>query len=209
MQTIQKLIGILLLSICMLAAAETPQIIKTLRQKYGKNVTLKTQFNLEIFWKVRERTEKKSGMLYCAPNDKFRLQLDKTTWVSDGRTYWQYSEKNKQVVIKQLLDVDLAMHPSQIISTYLFEYAYTIKQEDASEAVLVWTAAEGEKKGFARVVTLWIDKKKLVLKKLHIIDASGNESTYVFKKTKTGASIPNSVFTLDIPEGASVLDTRE
>jgi outer membrane lipoprotein carrier protein len=192
-----------------LASAQTPAIVKALQNKYGKKAALQTQFSLEIFWKVREKIEKKSGMLYCAPGDKFRLALDKTTWVSDGRTYWQYNEKSNQAVIKQLLDIDLSMHPSQIIATYLFEYAYRIKEESGNEAVVLWTAPEDDNKAFAKSVTLWIDKKKLVLKKLHIVDASGNESTYTFKKTKTNAKIPPGTFTLKIPEGVSVLDTRE
>ena len=74
--------------------------------------------------------EKKSGSLQLMPGDKFRLTIGSTEWISDGHTYWQYNEKTSQVIIKNLLDVDLSMHPSQMIKTYL-GYAYQVKSDDA------------------------------------------------------------------------------
>jgi outer membrane lipoprotein carrier protein len=191
------------------AAAQAPSLVDELRAKYGKQVTLQTSFDLEIMWKVREKTEKKSGTLQIAPDDKFRLELDNTVWVSDGLTYWQYSKATSQVVIKKLVDVDLSMHPSQIITTYLFDYSYAIKDENDKQAVLEWTAPQDDAKAYAKAITMWVDKKKMILKKLHVVDTNGNESTYDFKKTKVGGDIPAETFRLAIPEGASVLDTRD
>ncbi|MFW6254101.1 MAG: LolA family protein, partial [Chitinivibrionales bacterium] len=73
---------------------------------------MQISFDLSIFWAVRERTEEKKGELYVSPGDKFRAEVGQTIWVSDGQTYWQYSKAANQVVIKDLLDVDLSMHPS-------------------------------------------------------------------------------------------------
>jgi outer membrane lipoprotein-sorting protein len=190
-------------------AGDPSALLSSLRQKYGSGVELETDFDLEIFWKTREKTEKKEGTLYLAPTDRFRLELATGVWVSDGRTYWQYSSATQQVVIKNLLDVDLRMHPSQIISRYLHDYTYTMGEHDGRQAVLVWMPAEGEEKPDAKSVSIWVDTKKLVMKKLVVEDTGGNVSTYTFKKTRIGETVPQSVFTFDTPEGASVLDTRK
>jgi outer membrane lipoprotein-sorting protein len=185
-----------------------PAIPSLIRQKYGAETTFRCEFDLTIFWKVREKTEHKSGTLYIAPGDRFRLELGKALWVSDGRTYWQYSAATAQVVIKKLLDVDLSMYPSQIISTYLTKYEFTLLEADDRQAVLSWQAPR-DAKTETRAMTLWVESKNLTLKKLLVVDAGGNESTYTFKKSALGAEIPDATFTFSIPEGAAVLDNRE
>jgi chaperone LolA len=190
------------------ALAQEPPIVTMLKQKYGKDAALEVQFNLEIFWKIREKTEHKTGALFVGPKDRFRLELDKTVWVSDGRTYWQYSKATGQVVIKHLQDIDLSMHPSQVINTYLNSFTFVIKEQNEQEAVLSGKPAAADKTAEAREVTLWVDAKKAVLKKLFVVDKNGNESTYTFTKTRIGADIAQSTFTFKVPEGASVLDTR-
>lgn len=168
-------------------------------------------FDLEIFWKVREKTEKKSGVIEIGPNDKFRVEMDKNSWVCDGQTYWQYSKATKQVVIKRLLDVDISLHPSQVIKTYLTEYKYTVENEDEKTAFLTWKCPEEETAGQNKPKELaaWVDKNSGTVKKLKIVDKSGNESTYTFKKTRLDVQIPAETFNFTIPEGATVLDTRD
>jgi chaperone LolA len=206
------LISAVLLCFCIpLFAAQTgggADITALLKKKYGGTQALRTEFDLTIFWKVREKTERKSGMLFIAKGDKFRLELGKNTWVSDGKTYWQYSAATSQVVIKQLSDVDLSMHPSQMISSYLDRFSYTVLENNGETAVLAWEAPGSDAKSETRSVTIWVDVKKLRINKFLSVDKSGNESTYTFKKTAGGISIPDSEFRYEIPQGVSVLDTR-
>jgi outer membrane lipoprotein-sorting protein len=183
-------------------------LLSSLCAKYGPESTIRTEFDLSIFWKVREKTEHKSGILYLAPGDRFRLELGKNTWVSDGRSYWQYSAATSQVLIKQLLDIDISAHPSQIMSTYFNKYSYTMLENQDGQAVFSWQAQQADADSDNKSVTLWVDVKKLTLKKLLVVDKSGNESTYIFKKTAAGAEIPDAAFKFQIPDGVSVLDTR-
>jgi outer membrane lipoprotein-sorting protein len=188
--------------------AQGSAIITRLKKKYSPETSIELAFDLNIFWKVREKHEKKEGALMVAPNDKFRLKLGSTEWVSNGHTYWQYNVKTNQVIIKNLLDVDLSMHPTQILKTYL-SYTFTVKSDNEKEAVLVWTVKKDDKEKSFTSITLWVDKKKNILKKLVVIDKNENESTYIFKKTKTGIQIPSETFSFEVPKGVEVLDTRD
>ncbi len=188
--------------------AQENTIITNLKKKYTTESSIDLVFDLDIFWKVREKHEKKSGALMVAPNDKFRLKLGSTEWVSNGHTYWQFNVKTNQVIIKNLLDVDLSMHPTQILKTYL-SYSFSIKSDNEKEAVLLWKVKKGDKEKSFNSISIWVDKKKNIIKKLIVIDKNENESTYTFKKTKTGIAIPSETFTFDVPQGVEVLDTRD
>jgi outer membrane lipoprotein-sorting protein len=191
------------------AGAGQPPIVKELQQKYAIDKGLELHFDLAIFWAVREKTEKKKGVLYLAPDDKFRAEVDNTVWVSDGTTYWQYSQGTNQVIIKDLLDVDLSMHPSQAVAEYFTSYDYTVKEQNDDRITLVWNAPEGDPAISEKSIRVRVDPEKKLIKQLQIVDRSGNTSTYTFTKTRVGVTIAPEKFTFLTPQGANVLDTRE
>ncbi len=188
--------------------AQGNALVATLKKKYHEKSSLELTFDCKIFWKVREKTEKKRGVLIIKSGDQFRLKLGSWVWVCDGQTYWQYNKKTSQVIIKSLLDVDLGMHPSQMMNTYL-SYDFTVASSSDKEAELTWTLPEKEQKNPYTHISLWVDKKKMIIKKLLAIDRKGNESTYTFMKTKTLAQIPSETFTFQVPKGVEVIDTRD
>ncbi len=198
------LLIVFIASVC----AQDNALIAALKKKYHEKSSLELTFDCKIFWKVREKTEKKRGVLIIKAGDQFRLKLGSWEWVCDGQTYWQYNKKTSQVIIKSLLDVDLGMHPSQMMNTYL-SYDFTVTSGNDKEAELSWTVPKQEQKNPYTHISLMVDKKKTVIKKLLAVDRKGNESTYTFVKTKTLAQIPPETFTFKVPKGVEVIDTRD
>jgi outer membrane lipoprotein carrier protein len=182
--------------------------MKTVRKKYDENATIESQFELKIYWAVREKEERKKGVVLIAPGDKFRVTAGKSLWVSDGYTLWQYNPQTNQVIIKKLVDVDFSSHPSQIISRYLAEYEYKKIDENREQIVAAWEPDSTSNAPFYTSITVWIDKKDAVIDKIHAVDRNKNESTYTFRKTRFGAQVNASVFEFESPEGVSVIDVR-
>ena len=193
------------------SAAEEPAIMKTVRSLYSDKTTLETSFTLHIFWKVREKEETKSGRMYLAPGEKFRVELGPASWVCNGETFWQSSndEKGEQVVIKRLADVEVASYPSHLLSNYLGKYRYAEKETKGGVVVVEWKADTLSHSSEAACIRLSIDAKSGVIEKLFIIDANGNESEYTFKKAKFSPRLPGKTFEFTVPKGASVIDMRK
>jgi len=200
--------GLLVLLFSVILHAQEAPVITALKKKYNDLTSLELTFDLDIFWKVREKHEKKSGTLVCVKGDKFRVKIGSAEWVSDGVTYWQYNEKTAQVIVKSLLDVDLSQHPSQMITDCL-SHAYTVQADKDGETVLSWSSPDGDKSKQYRGITIRVDEKTTTITKICVVDKSGNESTYTFKKTKTGGPIPPETFDFEAPKGVEVLDTRK
>lgn len=190
------------------SSIDPKSIVGNLKEKYGPEKAANLAFDLTIFWSVRERYEKKSGELIYSPGEKFRLTLGNTSWVSNGQTYWQYSKKTNQVVIKSLLDIDLSLHPSSMMQSFL-SYTFSTYSSDDKTIVLKW---EGDSKNSDlpyKKIVINVDRKKMEISELTVIDDDGNESRYTFKKAKFGGAEPASIFEFSIPEGVDVLDTRK
>jgi outer membrane lipoprotein-sorting protein len=192
------------------AAAQEPPIMKAVRAKYNAKTALQARFDLHIFWKVREKEETKSGKIYFAPGDKFRVETGSTIWVSNGETYWQSDkdEKGVQVVIKPLSEVGVAMLPSHILNTYVAREGYRLVRETGTVLEVEWRGDSLAAKREAGVIRLSIDKKSAIISSLFMIDESSNEFTYTFSGTRFPAKLPETLFEFTPPKGASILDMR-
>ena len=201
------LFALLAYSITVSSASKNDYIMK-LKKRYNFDTTIHLKFDLNIYWKIREKTEKKQGELIISPEKKFYCRIGATQWISNGITYWQYNKYTSQVIIKNLLDIDISAHPSQMIESYL-NYPYSVKSSKDNETVLQWLAEEKELQKKYQKITLWIDNSKTLLKKIQVMDKNGNESTYTFKKTRINVQVPENQFSFKIPKGADILDARE
>lgn len=198
-----------LAALTLLASNLHADIIETIRNKYNANAPISSELTLNIYWSVREKEETRTGELFLAPGDKFRVELDRSTWVCDGQTVWQYNRNTNQVIIKRLLDIDLSSHPSQILKRYLSDYEYQIREKTDRRAVAVWQADSSDAGAEYRAITVEIDAKRALIERLVTVDSRGNRAAYVFSDTEIGAEIPAETFTFTIPRGVDVLDTRE
>jgi outer membrane lipoprotein-sorting protein len=186
-----------------------PEIQSLIKKKYNQNATIETQFDLHIWWSVRERKESKKGKLYLAPRDKFRLELGSETVVSDGKDCWQYSKKSGQVIIKNLQDLDLSYHPSKLLSSWLNDYSFTHKGTDGSATILFWKADSLSGNSSWDTIEVHASNKTGVVNELKLTDRNGNIHTYKFNKTSFNSKIPGEVFKFEVPGDAQVLDSRK
>ena len=189
--------------------AQEPAVMSLLRKNYSGVGAVTAAFDLSIYWSVREREEKKSGELLIAPGDRFKVTLGKEVFVCDGKTYWQYSEKNAQVVIHNFSDIDASTLPSKLLSSFLSTRAFTQKQSVGGTAELVWSGGAGAADDGYTAITVVIEEKSGVIKTLKLTDENENVHTYTFKKTAFDKPPKNDVFRFNAPKGVEVVDMRD
>ncbi|MDD5672795.1 MAG: outer membrane lipoprotein carrier protein LolA [Chitinivibrionales bacterium] len=183
-------------------------ILRSIQEKYSPKVTFESAFDLTIYWAVREKEEKRTGKIFWAPGDKFRVETNSTIWVSDGATFWQYSKKSNQVEIKRLADENVSMLPTQLISTYLNTFRFTLVQDLPQRCLLEGTPDSAHARSDVASLLLTIDKKADIIAQIAVVDKDANKSTYFFKKSRFGAPVAAKVFEFVAPAGANVIDAR-
>jgi len=190
--------------------AAEPAVMAILRKNYSGAGAVTAAFDLSIYWSVREREEKKSGELLIAPGDKFRVALGKEVFVCDGKTYWQYSEKNAQVVVNNFSDIDASTLPSKLLSAFLSTRRFEEKARSGGTVELAWKGGAGAANDDGYMaITAVVEEKTGVIKVLKLTDANENVHTYTFKKTAFDRPPKNDVFRFSAPKGVEVVDMRE
>ncbi len=196
-------------SCCRAQAAGTAPSGSTLaliRKYYNPESSLSAQFSLTIFWSVREKQEKKKGSITLAAGNRFRVQTDVETWVSDGSTFWDYAPASKQVVIKRLADVDRSSLPSQIFSRYLTEFHF--QESDRRDGVVQLSWKNDSADAPYASIRLWVREQAGRIERCVMTDRNGNTFTYVFSGTVFGRNFSRETFEFAIPKSARIVDMR-
>lgn len=195
----------LLLSICASAvsADDSRKILEKLQEKYDNLTDLEIDFKQEVHSGVFTSVERESGKMYLAKGDKFRVQTDEQTIVSDGKLLWVYSKENKQVVIEKLSGANDLVRPSDYIFSFRESYKTTMLPDtviDKTECRTVRFSCDGEDE-FIQEMTLYVGKDDLLTHRAVYIDINANGVEIDFSKIKVDKGIPGKIFRFKTPKG--------
>jgi len=189
--------------------AREPDVLALVRRNYSGTQAVNATFDHSIYWSVREREEKRSGEMTIAPGDRFRVTIGRESFVSDGTTYWQYNERNSQVIVRNFSDIDPATLPSRLLTTVLMNRAFTEKSRSGGTVELVWDGNGQDIGGDGyTAITAVIDIQSGIIKTLRLVDKNENIHTYTFKRTTFDRLPRNENFRFTVPRGVEVLDMR-
>jgi outer membrane lipoprotein-sorting protein len=201
------LLVMLLVLFCFDVSAAEPAIMSKIRQKYNEKTTIRAQFDLDIFWSVREKSDHKTGSLIIAPQNRFKVEINGELFVSNGDKFWHYTKSPSQVVIENVAKIDLSSLPSNLLQKFLFNYTYIELQKNASETVLEWKKDPADSSIYTSI-KIWASSAGAVTK-LQITDRNSNINTYTFHKTIFGGQVPTGTFDFQVPKNAQVLNNYE
>lgn len=203
-----SMITLLIMILCVEIMAMKPAVISLIEKKYNQNSTIQSQFDLTIFWSVREKSEHKTGTMIIAPQNKFRIELNDEVFVSNGDRYWYYNSKTAQVTIENVKKIDVSSLPSNLLQKYLTEYNYSEKEKTGSVVVLEWNKEPNENSVYTSI-EIWAEEKTGVIKKIQITDRNSNVNTYTFRRTIFGGKISGKIFDFKVPKNAQVLNNYD
>jgi chaperone LolA len=146
-----------------------------------------------------------TGEFYYKAKDKFRIELDSRTIVSDGETVWNYTPKNNKVIITTADD----KVNSFSIEDYVFNFPEKCKvgeilNDDGNKILLL--KPNSSELDF-KEVKLMINESSLI-DEIELTDLMDNVYRVELKNTKINQSLGDKYFTFEIPQGTQIIDLR-
>ncbi|NIM98960.1 MAG: DUF2092 domain-containing protein [candidate division Zixibacteria bacterium] len=201
-----------------LAASSTPaqavtsdQLASQVEEKYRSLKTLSMDFikitRSDIF---ETETEIEGKMIFKNPA-KFRIETNQETVVCDGEFVWTYSVENQQV-IKNLVDRSESLfRPNQYLSDFRSGYVPRLEGEEKLDRTSCFRLllSSKEEDAFIRRMTIWVDKKDHLARRLQYEDSNDNQVTLIFRHIKTNPKLKDSEFVFQTPPGVEELDLSE
>lgn len=191
------------------AAENDEQIVDQLQKSYDSIVDFTADFRQETELKTLNKTLKAWGKVsYKRPGKMlWRFEEPKSQWVlADGKSLYFYQPEQKQLLktpLKNAFRSDVPLTFLLGIGNLKRDFKATSKGVEGGLYVVQLGPKDG--KGVDEV-TLGVDRQNYQINWARIRDPSGNLTTVHFSNIRRGVGVNDSVFRLQIPEGADVVD---
>lgn len=180
-------------------------------KKYRSLKSLSMDFIKIVRSEIFETENRIKGKMILKNPDKFKIRTKDETIVCDGEFVWSYSVENKQVIKNRLDRSKNLFTPNQYLSNFRSEYIPRLEGEEKVNRTKCFKLILSPKKEdvFIKSMTVWVDKKNHLARKLKYKDANDNEVVLIFQHIKTNRKIRDSEFIFQTPPGVEELDLTE
>ena len=184
-------------------------IIEKVQSRYDDIDDATLTFTQSVRFKLSKAEQQADGVLYFSKPNKYRIETENRTVVTNGKTSWSYNQQNKQVVVSQYKEATHSLSPEQILLRYPNDYFSSLLKEEktGTENCFVLKLTPKSETAFATGMKIWVTKKWMI-KKLEMTDLNGAVTTYLIKELITDKGLDAAKFEFSIPKGAEVIDMR-
>lgn len=205
------ILPVLLLLIPQAFSITSDELSSTIEKRYKSFKDISMDFTQIIKSEIFSTEKNTRGKMYLKNPDKFRIDTPSENIVTDGRLLWFFSEKNNQVTIHKLNESKNIFKPQDYIYNFRANYNPQLGENEKVDKRPCYKLILTPKKEdlFITRMTLWIDKKNLLVRKLEYQDINDNNVSLIFNKIKINSDIEDSQFVFTPPKGAEVVDLTQ
>ncbi len=184
-------------------------VLEKAKKKYESLTDVELKFTQTVKFPVSGVEQRTSGTLQMRKGNRYRVETDGMTVVTDGETVWSYSRSTNQVLIDRFVLDEQAFSPERILTAAPGDFSAVIigREKVAGQQTIVLKLLPASE-GFVKSMKLWIGESDYLTRKAEIVDANGKETSYLVNDLRVDTGIPESRFTMKVPEGAEVVDLR-
>lgn len=200
---------IALLPLMVAWAIDAREIIENVQDRYDDMTDATITFSQSVRFKVSKAEQSVKGTLFFKKPNKYRIETEERTIVTDGKTSWSWSPRNRQVVIDNYKEETHSLSPEQLLLSYPKDYysTYVGEEKFAGQSAHVLKLTPKEDNTFATAMKIWVSKDWLI-RKVEITDINGAVTTYVIEKISVDTDLPDSKFTYQVPDKSEIIDLR-
>lgn len=198
-------------------------ILNQVSKKYRAYDIVKSEFVFTIEDQQNHEQQSQDGTLIVqSKTNKYKMSLYGTTAtaapqaeteiISDGKSQWTYTKKDKEVQLNNVDKSDEGFNPAQLFTIYEKGYKYIYTGTGTIKGRMyqfIDLTPEDPNKSFFKI-RLTIDKEKKQIYNALIFSNDGNKYNYTLKTFTPNVKAPVSTFTYDknAHPGVELVDLR-
>ncbi len=191
-------------------AQDASKILKKVEKKYESITDITASFTQHIIFGVSKMEQKFEGTLKMKKGNKYRIELEQQTIVTDGKTVWSHYHINNQVMINNYKEDPKSFSPDRVLINVPKNYNTVLLGEEIlfgkKNAIIKLTPKD--EKSLTKAMKVWIDLDTYLMRQIEITDVSDNFTKYIVNTIKTNTNIPDAEFKFDIPKNVETIDLR-
>jgi len=204
------IMGLSLIIVSSLSAADVNKIISKVQDKYDKMKYLTATFKQVETFKLTGSQTENVGKIYIA-GDKYRFESEDQVIVTDGKDVWTYNSISKQLLIDEVRENSGALIPRDLLFKYPQKYYATLlseSKEDNKKLYVIRLDPKDQVYGYVKSLKIWVQDGDWLIDKIESTDVNGNKSLYEITDQDTKSKISEDKFKFIPGEDTEVVDMR-
>ena len=192
------------------AGDSAEDVLERVRKSYDRIDDAEVRFTQRVKFSLARIEQEVSGTLFFKKENKYRVEFEGQTVVTDGETVWSYSVANNQVLIDLFKLDERSISPERILTAAPEDFFPSIvgREKIARADVTVLKMAPQKAAMAVKSMKLWVSESDWLIRKVEIVDLHGKETVYIVNSIKTNAGVPDARFVFQPPDGVEVVDLR-
>ena len=191
-----------------LSAAE---VLEKVQDAYSNIEDASAGFTQTVSLKYAKIEQTYTGTVMMKKGNKYRIESQEQTLVTDGSTVWLYSPVNKQVLIDSYKETPDSFSPEKFLIGLPKNFRAALVDDNGADAHAAYTLKLSPKSGVAKYLKslkVWIDDADWSIRGVEYIDVNETRTFYSLKDVRFNAGIPDERFVFVVPEHVEVVDLR-
>jgi outer membrane lipoprotein carrier protein len=191
-----------------LSAAE---VLEKVQEAYANVEDGTAEFTQSVSLKYAKIEQTYSGTVMIKKGNKYRIESQEQTLVTDGATVWLYSPVNKQVLVDSYKETPDSFSPEKFLVGIPKNFRAALVDDNGADIQAAYTLKLSPKPGVAKYLKslkVWIDDADWSIRGVEYIDVNETRTLYALKDIRFNVGIPDVRFVFVVPEHVNVVDLR-
>jgi outer membrane lipoprotein carrier protein len=190
---------------------ETAQgVLDRMKEKYDQVQDMQLKFIQKSTFELSRIEQETEGTLFLKKQNKYRIETNGQTIVTDGVTVWSYNPTAKQVLIDKFKLDENSVTPERILGGAPDDFTTSLlgREKVGKVDTYILKLIPRNEQSVIKSMKLWVDANTWLIKKTELSDLNGKLTLYTVVEAKVNGGLSDSRFSFQAPEGTDVVDLR-
>jgi outer membrane lipoprotein carrier protein len=206
----------ILLTILLCAGSLYPQhpsaadVLGKIRARYQQLNDASAGFTQTVKRKYQQGGKQISGTVKIKKGNKYRIDSDLQTIVTDGATVWMFTPGTKQVLIDRFKANRQPFSPEQFLLGLPSDFtAVSVSQSDSLSLLRLQPTAKNSALSGIASLSVWTSDADWIVRKIEITEKNGTTKTIVLSDIRFNMGIDDAAFRFVITDEMHIVDMKK
>jgi chaperone LolA len=187
------------------------EVLEKVEEMYATVNDASAEFTQTVSFKYAKVEQSFSGTVSMKKKNKYRVESQQQTLVTDGAIVWAYSPVNNQVLIDTYRESPNTFSPEKFLVGLPKNFRAALVDDNTPQghaATVLKLLPKSDVSKFVKSMKVWINDNDWSVRRVEYIDMNETRTVYSLKSITFNSGISDERFTFKVPEKAEIVDLR-
>jgi outer membrane lipoprotein carrier protein len=182
-------------------------VLEKIRSRYSLINDASATFTQTVKMRFKKTSQQASGTVKIKKGNKYRLDTDQQTIVTDGKTVWMYNPNSRQVLKDRYKQNRQPFSPDKFLLGLPKEFSATNLEKDSQYYVLsLQPAKTSTTSSVITALKIWVNPGTWFFEKIEITDKNNTTTMVTLTNIGFNTGIPDKEFRFEILADMKLVD---